>query len=154
MGDIVAVFNDRVSGYLAILYPVAECELSIDELAKRDIPSDIEYLLLDKTSLPQVGELFDALVIKNHQITIDTDRSETIIKNNWRRQRKGILERYDLLFMRAVETGNTEALEDIARKKQMLRDVTAIPIVQKEDDDTIETYAQKILNTWPDCLTW
>lgn len=150
----VILFNDPINGYVSVVYPNMTCGLSFDEILTTTVPSGVEYMILPKTMIPQNGILFDALTIKDGQFIIDTNQAEEIVKKIWREKRHSILLRYDLLFMRALEVGDTVKSQDIANKKQILRDVTQTPIDKWTDGDTIETYSQRILSITPECLTW
>lgn len=150
----VILFNDPDTGYVSIVYPNANCGLSLNDIITKTIPYNVEYIVLTRSTIPQNGILFDALTIRDNQITINTSRAEEIVRNSWRQKRHNILLRYDLLFMRALETGNTVVAQDIANKKQILRDVTQTPIDKWTEGDTIETYSYRILDITPECLTW
>ena len=57
-------------------------------------------------------------------ITINLDRAKAIKKKSLRQQRQPLLEKQDVLFMRAQEAGaDTTA---IVQEKQRLRDITAL----------------------------
>ena len=78
-------------------------------------------------------------------ITINLDKAKNIQKNRWREARKPLLIQLDTEFMRAVESGDTVKQQQIAAKKQALRDVTVT------DLSTITT-PEEIKNVWPDIL--
>ena len=58
-------------------------------------------------------------------ITINLTKAKEIAKNNLRIEREPVLASLDIQFMRAVESGNTQAQAEIASQKQALRDITA-----------------------------
>ena len=78
-------------------------------------------------------------------ITINLDKAKEIQKNRWREARKPLLTQLDTEFMRAVESGDTVKQQQIAAKKQALRDVTVT------DLSTITT-PEELKNVWPDIL--
>lgn len=78
-------------------------------------------------------------------ITINLDKAKNIQKNRWREARKPLLTQLDTEFMRAVESGDTVKQQQIAAKKQALRDVTVT------DLSTITT-PEELKNVWPDIL--
>ena len=78
-------------------------------------------------------------------ITINLDKAKDIQKNKWRTARKPLLEKLDTEFMRAVETGDTTKQQQIAAKKQALRDVT-------NTDLSSVTTPEELKNVWPDIL--
>ena len=79
-------------------------------------------------------------------ITINLDKAKNIQKNRWREARKPLLTQLDTEFMRAVESGDTVKQQQIAAKKQALRDVTVT------DLSTITT-PEELKNVWPDILS-
>ena len=79
-------------------------------------------------------------------ITINLDKAKNIQKNRWREARKPLLEKLDTEFMRAVETGDTTKQQQIAAKKQALRDVT-------NTDLSSVTTPEELKNVWPDILS-
>jgi len=78
-------------------------------------------------------------------ITINLDKAKNIQKNRWREARKPLLTQLDTEFMRAVESGDTVKQQQIAAKKQALRDITVT------DLSTITT-PEELKNVWPDIL--
>lgn len=78
-------------------------------------------------------------------ITINLDKAKDIQKNKWREARKPLFTQLDTEFMRAVESGDTVKQQQIAAKKQALRDVTVT------DLSTITT-PEELKNVWPDIL--
>lgn len=67
----------------------------------------------------------------NGVIKVDMNKAKDIYKDILRSARSPMLEDLDLQFMRAVESGNTALQAEIAAKKQMLRDVTDDPKIDK-----------------------
>ena len=57
-------------------------------------------------------------------IKINLDKAKEIKKDMVRAERAPLLEKLDVQFMRAVESGNTELQTAIAEQKQTLRDIT------------------------------
>ena len=58
-------------------------------------------------------------------IKVNMDKAREIKKDMIRAERKPKLEELDVQFMRAVESGDTEAQATIAAQKQALRDAPA-----------------------------
>ena len=80
---------------------------------------------------------------KINMITIDINTAKAIWKDRFRQARKPILEKLDVEYMRALEAGDTQKQQEIATKKQALRDVTNTSLPDNLED---------IKNTWPDVL--
>lgn len=64
-------------------------------------------------------------------ISIDMNKAKEIWKDYLRYDRTPILEKLDLEFIKALESGNTEEQDKIKKTKQDLRDVTADPRIVK-----------------------
>jgi hypothetical protein len=64
-------------------------------------------------------------------ISIDMNKAKEIWKDYLRYERAPILEKLDLEFIKALESGNTEEQDKIKKTKQDLRDVTADPRISK-----------------------
>lgn len=72
---------------------------------------------------------FDAYVVsQSGELSVNLEKAKEIQKNNWRAKRIPLLQQLDVDYMRAVERGDTTAQQDIAAKKQQLRDVTLIEL--------------------------
>lgn len=57
----VVVFKNQ-SGGLSILMPV-ECGLSLDEIARKDVPAGVPYKIIDRADLPSDRTYRDAWTI-------------------------------------------------------------------------------------------
>jgi len=62
-------------------------------------------------------------------ITVDMTKAREIKRDMVRAERKPLLERLDVEFMRAQEAGDTTLQQEIAAKKQALRDATVDPVI-------------------------
>jgi hypothetical protein len=87
---------------------------------------------------------FDAYTVSNNaEVEVNFTKAKEIQKNKWRYLRAEILNKLDIEFMRAIETGDTSKQDLIKSQKQALRDVTSIEL-----QDSLE----EIKNTIPDIL--
>jgi len=77
-------------------------------------------------------------------ITVDMTKAREIKRDQLRAERKPLLEQLDVDYMRSQEAGDTAKQQEIAAKKQALRDVT--------DDPAIDAAAtpQELKDWWPD----
>jgi hypothetical protein len=55
-------------------------------------------------------------------ITINLEKAKNIWRNKIRTERLPVLDSLDILYIRALETGDTQKQNAIIRKKQILRD--------------------------------
>jgi uncharacterized protein YdaT len=79
-------------------------------------------------------------------ITINLDKAKEIKKNKLREERKALLESLDVEFVRALESGDSEKQQEIAAKKQALRDATKHPsLVGAESVEDLKSVALKDL---------
>jgi len=62
-------------------------------------------------------------------ITVDMTKAREIKRDMVRAERKPLLEKLDVQYMRAQEAGDTELQQEIAAKKQALRDATVDPVI-------------------------
>jgi len=62
-------------------------------------------------------------------ITVDMTKAREIKRDMVRAERKPLLEKLDVEYMRAQEAKDTALQQEIAAKKQALRDVTADPAI-------------------------
>lgn len=134
MKAIIYPFNNTI----AVLSPSE----SID-LALKDIPSNVPYKIVNDTTFID-NDFFNAYEFDQELgAKINILKAKEIWKDKFRQARKPILEKLDVDYMRALETKNLQAQQDIITKKQNLRQVTDIRL-----PDTIEG----IKNTWPNIL--
>jgi hypothetical protein len=62
-------------------------------------------------------------------ITVDMIKAREIKRDMIRAERKPLLEKLDVEYMRAQEAGDTALQQEIAAKKQALRDATVDPVI-------------------------
>jgi fibronectin type 3 domain-containing protein len=62
-------------------------------------------------------------------ITVDMTKAREIKRDQLRAERRPLLEQLDVQFMRAQEQGDQTKADEIAARKQALRDVTADPAI-------------------------
>jgi len=62
-------------------------------------------------------------------ITVDMTKAREIKRDQLRAERRPLLEQLDVEFMRAQEQGDQAKTDEIAARKQALRDVTADPAI-------------------------
>lgn len=58
MIQVIIYPND--DGWLSVVSPAAECGLSIEEIARKDVPAGKPYHIIDRTLLPQDNVFFNA----------------------------------------------------------------------------------------------
>jgi hypothetical protein len=58
MNQVIIYPND--DGSISVGYPASECELPINEIARKDVPAGKPYLIIDEDQLPQDHTFFNA----------------------------------------------------------------------------------------------
>lgn len=111
------------AGNVVITTPV---EITTEEFVSNHLPSDEPYIIMDSDKLP-IAKYIKSFDIVNGKITIDMDVAKEVRKEELRFLRDAAFKPLDVEFMRAVEQGNTAKQQEIAAKKQALRDVTSSP---------------------------
>lgn len=72
-------------------------------------------------SVPKDRTFRDAWAIDKDVIEVDMTQAREIQKNVIRSARESVFKELDAKFMKALETGDTKAVADIAAKKEALR---------------------------------
>jgi hypothetical protein len=146
----VVIFRQS-NNKVAILSPVLNSGLTIEEIASKDVPSGSDYQIMNTSELPSDSTFFNAWEY-SMPISINVTEAHEIQKNKWRIIREPILKRLDIDFMRALEL--SQPTEEIVAKKQVLRDVTNTILPNWVSDDTIDSFTIKIKSVHPECLNW
>jgi hypothetical protein len=55
-----SIIYPQEDGSIALVIPAPECGLSIEEIARKDVPAGVPYLLMNNEDLPQDHEFFSA----------------------------------------------------------------------------------------------
>lgn len=127
---------------IAILCPSTSWTDTLEKLAKKDVPENTRYKIID--SLDIDNTFFNAYEFDQEVgAKVNISKAKEIWLNHYRTARTPLLASLDVDFMRAVEAGNTTLQKEIASKKQALRDVT-----KTELPNTLE----EIKATWPEIL--
>lgn len=77
---------------------------------------------------------------------INIEKAKEIHKDHLRSVRFQELQRLDIEFMKAVESGDSEKIAEISAKKQELRDITASPEIENA------TSVENLKSHWPEVL--
>lgn len=65
----LAVFQPTDSECVSVLIPAPNCNLTLEEICAKDVPTGIKYKIIDHTDLPDDSEFRDAWVAPQ----LDTD---------------------------------------------------------------------------------
>jgi hypothetical protein len=114
----VIIFTNE-NGGVSVCVPTGE--LSIEEVKAKDTPSD--SIIIDYNTLPNFdNDFFDAWELNGSTVSVNLYKAKEIAKKRLRLERTPLLQEQDVLFQRALETGNDTTA--IVVEKQRLRDIT------------------------------
>jgi hypothetical protein len=106
----------------------------------------VKVIKIDKSQVPLFRRYRDAWTWNGSKVVHDMPRARNILRRDMRIVREPLLQALDRDYMRADEAGNTELKQQIAAKKQALRDVTNDPAIEAA------ATAEDLMNVWPDIL--
>lgn len=131
-------------GSCCIIVP-ADCGLSIEEIAMKDVPVGADFRIIDVDKLPADRIFRNAWTDDFDTDTVDIDiaRAKLIKLDMMRAIRKPLLAQYDIDFMKSIEIGDDDLKKDIVTKKQILRDITTLEL--PDDIEELKAFM-------PDCL--
>lgn len=124
----VRIIFDNPDGTMGIIVPVADCGLTIDEIAAKDVPAGAPYQIVSSSNLP-VDRTFRAAWrrIDEFSVRVDLEASKAVYRNKVRQFRAPLLAALDVEYSKAVEKGlPTDA---IVAKKNTLRDAPASDLI-------------------------
>jgi hypothetical protein len=125
------------NGQVAVVIPTGDVNDAI-----KDVPAGVEYKIVESVDID--NDYFNAYEFDAELgAKVNIDKAKAIHLDKFRATRNPLLVTLDVDFMRAVESGNTTLQQEIASKKQALRDVT-----KAELPNTLE----EIKATWPEIL--
>ena len=104
---------------IAIIHPTGE--LSIEEVAAKDVPAGVPYRIVNDDEVPSDRTFRNAL---KYDLTVDMTKAVVITQDRLRAERKPLMDAQDVLFQRALESGADT--KDIVAEKNRLRDITKI----------------------------
>ena len=88
------------------------------------------------SSIPSNRHFRNAWSLSGTVISEDVTAAKVIFKNKIREVRKPLLEDQDVLFMQAIEDGDSSAQSTVASKKKELRDAPAASAITNADTIT------------------
>lgn len=98
----------------------------IERVANKDVPQGLEWRIIDADKIPADRTFRNAWTddLNTETVDIDLEKAKDIWKDKLRQERAPLLSALDVDFMKAIESGNATKQEEIAEKKQELRDIT------------------------------
>ncbi len=123
---------------------------SMEKLAET-VFKDKEHIIFEDGEFDINFEFQDAYEYQKNEETgnvnihLNYEKAKELQRNKWRALRKPLLEKLDVEFMKALESGNNTVVQSIAQQKQNLRDVTKTPMI--DNLDAIKETMPNILRT-------
>lgn len=154
------LYNDD-NGQLCVIFPnYTECindqekENLLQTVINKDLPKNPDgtlrpYFLKDNSELEERRFVKPAWKLNNQTggIYFDNDTAKEIKKEQFRFLRKPLLEALDVQFMKALENGNSVALNEIAEQKRILRDITKIDFSQYDTPEKLHLFIPETLKS-------
>lgn len=88
------------------------------------------YELVDINKIPKDRSFRSAWEKDSESIKINMEKARDVQRDVLRLERQPLLEALDIDFLKAVESGDQEAIEDIKKKKEELRNLTDNPKIE------------------------
>lgn len=142
----LAIYNNIESQYIAV------CSFAVEivdnEALEKVIPKK------DGVMVPYIRcETFPMKYTYTYRLNETTleleqvrEKLHELKKSEWRQKRVPLLTKYDVAFMRALEIGDQEKINEIKVIKQQLRDITDVNIDHLSNAE-LEDYAPELLLT-------
>lgn len=54
------IIHPQANGSISLIMPAPDCGLTIEEIARKDVPAGVPYLIVDRADLPTDFEFFNA----------------------------------------------------------------------------------------------
>lgn len=54
------IIYENDTGSIAVVIPAPDCGLAIEEIARKDVPAGVPYLIVNASDLPEDNEFFNA----------------------------------------------------------------------------------------------
>ena len=135
--NLMFITYPQPNGQVAVVIPTGDVNDAI-----KDVPEGTEYKIVQSVDID--NDYFNAYEFdKEVGAKVNIEKTKAIHLDKFRSTRTPLIEKLDVDFMRAVETGNVTLQQEIAAKKQALRDVTKTELPND---------LEEIKATWPEIL--
>lgn len=147
------LYNDNDNQFCVIFPNYNECsneqekENLLQKIIEKDLPkksdgSSRPYFIKEYSELESRRYVKPAWKLNEQtgEIYFDNTVAKEIKKKQFRYLRKPLLEQLDVEFMRALENGDSNLLNDIATRKKILRDITKIDMSQYDTPEKLHIF--------------
>ena len=146
--DSVILYTED-NGNLVVVVPADNCNLTVEQIQTRDIPSGKTSYIVSKSKVPTDKSFRWSWKLNGSTIETDMTKAKALHKDEIRYARKAKLEELDIEFQKAQETSSDTSA--IVSKKQVLRDAPADATINsaKTTDDLKAQWKTDILGPSP-----
>ena len=105
MNQVIIYKQDN--GTVAIIRPTEEAltTLSIEAIAKKDVPAGVEYKIIDASAIPTDRSFRNAWELNIGDVEVSHTKAQGITKDRLRQERAPLLTALDVQYQRAQEDG-------------------------------------------------
>lgn len=118
--------NDN--GGVSVVIPAPGVPLNL--VASKDIPNGKTYHMIESDQLPKRDEYRNSWAILDGRVIHDIAKAREIKRDLLRNERKNLFVGLDADSIRAMEENDNPTLNEIKRKKKILRDIPADPRIE------------------------
>ncbi len=137
---------------ISIVRPAEEYLLThtLEDLIKKDVPQDTDYLIIDDNLLPQDKWYRSAWRRVNDKVEIDLNLAKQLHLNDLRTLRNSLLKKQDIQFQIALEKDDKILLQEVISIKQQLRDMPEEAEQEMQQINSVEQLKQYVPNILKD----
>lgn len=106
-------------GSLAVLIPAPDCELTIEEIAAKDVPDGVEHHVVAASEIPGDRLFRGAWALQGKAVAVDVEKARGIAHGIRRQRRLEELAPHDELMAKRIPGVDLEAVE---AQRQAIRD--------------------------------
>lgn len=114
------VFDDT-NGSVIVLIPVLESGLSLEEIAKKDVPTGVDYSIVDVSELPPSRLFRNAWKLEDGILSVDLAKARRIRMEQLRTEKLAAIQLLESAFLDAVDSGDRQAQGDLSNRISNLK---------------------------------
>ena len=135
------IMYTNTEGGISVIIPSPDSNLTIEQIAAKDVPPNTDYKIVDVSEIPTDREFRSAWEHVQEKIDINFDKAKEITKKRLREERKSLLAQQDVEFLKAIESDSDKS--EIIKEKKRLRDITKLADAATTLDELKELKAEK-----------
>jgi hypothetical protein len=135
------IMYTNTEGGISVIIPSPDSDLTIEQIAAKDVPPNTDYKIVDVSEIPTDREFRSAWENNDEKIEINFDKAKKITKQRLREERKPLLAAQDVEYLKALEVNGDTT--EIIKEKKRLRDITKLADAATTLDELKELTAEK-----------